>query len=119
MLMPSQGKFTIIKECVKIEDGTVIAPNTVIPPFSLVAGRPGVVVEELPETTPEMLDRMCHPSSYLRANVTSGQYSQGCLSSNISFRRFLRIRYYVIFGPSVECISYPLATDFMFIISHR
>lgn len=40
----------------RIEDGTVIAPNTVIPPFSLVAGRPGVVIEELPETTSEMLD---------------------------------------------------------------
>ncbi|TGZ82938.1 dynactin [Ascodesmis nigricans] len=50
------GKFAIIKDCVKIEDGTVIAPNSVIPPFSLVAGRPGVVVEELPETAPEMLD---------------------------------------------------------------
>lgn len=57
----SQGKFAIIKDCVKIEDGTVIAPNSVIPPFSLVAGRPGVVVEELPETAPEMLDRMCIP----------------------------------------------------------
>ena len=40
----------------KIEDGTVIAPNTVIPCFSLVRGRPGVVVEELPETAPEGLD---------------------------------------------------------------
>ncbi|KAF8467232.1 trimeric LpxA-like protein [Kalaharituber pfeilii] len=50
------GKFAIIKDCVKIEDGTVIAPNTVIPSFSLVRGRPGAVVEELPETAPEGLD---------------------------------------------------------------
>jgi len=50
------GKFAIIKDCVRIEDGTVIAPNTVIPSFSLVRGRPGVVVEELPETAPEELD---------------------------------------------------------------
>ncbi|KAF8417834.1 trimeric LpxA-like protein [Tirmania nivea] len=50
------GKFAIIKDCVRIEDGTVIAPNTVIPSFSLVRGRPGVVVEELPETAPEGLD---------------------------------------------------------------
>jgi len=41
---------------VRIEDGTVIAPNTVIPSFSLVRGRPGVVVEELPETASEGLD---------------------------------------------------------------
>ena len=40
----------------RIEDGTVIAPNTVIPSFSLVRGRPGVVVEELPETAPDGLD---------------------------------------------------------------
>lgn len=50
------GKFSIIKDCVRIEDGTVIAPNTVIPSFSLVRGRPGVVVEELPETAADGLD---------------------------------------------------------------
>jgi dynactin-5 len=50
------GKFTIIKDCVRIEEGTVVAPNTVIPPFSRVAGRPGVVVEELPETAQESLE---------------------------------------------------------------
>ncbi|RPB23824.1 dynactin [Terfezia boudieri ATCC MYA-4762] len=50
------GKFSIIKDCVRIEDGTVIAPNTVIPTFSLVRGRPGLVVEELAETAPEKLD---------------------------------------------------------------
>ncbi|KAL0637968.1 hypothetical protein Q9L58_003046 [Maublancomyces gigas] len=50
------GKFTIIKDCVRIEEGTVIAPNTVIPSFSVVAGRPGVVVDELPETAVEGLE---------------------------------------------------------------
>lgn len=50
------GKFVIIKDCVKIEDGTVVPPNTVIPPFSYVAGRPGRVVEELPETAQEGLE---------------------------------------------------------------
>ena len=52
-----QGKFSIIKDCVRIEEGTVVAPNTVIPPFSRVAGRPGVVIEELPETVQESLER--------------------------------------------------------------
>ena len=36
----------------------MVAPNTVIPPFSRVAGRPGVVIEELPETAQESLERM-------------------------------------------------------------
>ncbi|KAF3118567.1 hypothetical protein TWF703_004925 [Orbilia oligospora] len=51
------GKFSIIKDCVRIEDGTVIAPNSVIPSFSSVEGHPGIVVEELPETAAEMLER--------------------------------------------------------------
>lgn len=34
----------------------MIAPNTVIPSFSVVAGRPGVVVDELPETAVEGLE---------------------------------------------------------------
>jgi len=50
------GKFSIIKDCVRIEEGTVVAPNTIIPPYSRVAGRPGVVVEELPETAHENLE---------------------------------------------------------------
>ncbi|KAF3086097.1 hypothetical protein TWF569_004761 [Orbilia oligospora] len=50
------GKFSIIKDCVRIEDGTVIAPNSVIPSFSSVEGHPGIVVEELPETAAEMLE---------------------------------------------------------------
>ncbi|KAF8545475.1 trimeric LpxA-like protein [Trichophaea hybrida] len=50
------GKFSIIKDCVRIEEGTVVAPNTVIPPFSRVAGRPGVVIEELPETAQDSLE---------------------------------------------------------------
>ena len=50
------GKFAIIKDCVRIEDGCVIAAGTVVPSFSVVRGRPGGVVEELPETAAEGLD---------------------------------------------------------------
>lgn len=38
---PSQGKFTIIKDCAKIEDGTIVPPNTVVPALALFAGSPG------------------------------------------------------------------------------
>jgi dynactin-5 len=43
------GKFALIKDFVKILDGTVVPPNMVIPSFSIVAGRPGVVVGEIAE----------------------------------------------------------------------
>lgn len=39
-----QGKFTIIKDCAKIADNTVIPPNTVIPALSLFSGSPGLLV---------------------------------------------------------------------------
>ncbi|EPS43305.1 hypothetical protein H072_2726 [Dactylellina haptotyla CBS 200.50] len=50
------GKFTIIKDCVRIEDGTIIAPNSVIPSFSSVEGHPGQAIGELPETAAEVLE---------------------------------------------------------------
>ncbi|KAF4632899.1 hypothetical protein G7Y89_g5240 [Cudoniella acicularis] len=43
------GKFAIIKDYVKILDGTVVPPNMVIPSFSVVGGRPGRVVGEVAE----------------------------------------------------------------------
>jgi hypothetical protein len=36
-----QGKFTIIKDCAKIADNTIIPPNTVVPALALFAGSPG------------------------------------------------------------------------------
>lgn len=50
------GRFAIIKDCVNIEDGTIIAPNTVIPSFSVYAGSPGALVEELPESIQELYE---------------------------------------------------------------
>lgn len=52
------GKFTIIKDCAKIADNTVIPPNTVIPALSLFAGSPGRFVEDMPESTQEMVEAM-------------------------------------------------------------
>ena len=70
-----QGKFTIIKDCAKIADNTFVPPNTVIPALSLFAGSPGQFVfrmslvmllrlsaghfvEDLPESTQEMVEAM-------------------------------------------------------------
>ncbi len=43
------GKFAIIKDSVRVLDGTVVLPNMVVPSFSIVAGRPGRVVGEIAE----------------------------------------------------------------------
>lgn len=43
------GEFAIIKDCVKVLDGSVVPPNMVIPSFSIVAGQPARLVGELPE----------------------------------------------------------------------
>ncbi|KAF4119994.1 dynactin 5 [Geosmithia morbida] len=43
------GQFAIIKDCVRILDGTVIPPNMVIPSFSIVGGQPARLLGELPE----------------------------------------------------------------------
>ena len=50
------GKFTIIKDFVKILDSAVIPPNMVIPSFSIVAGRPAQVVGEISEGEIEGFD---------------------------------------------------------------
>jgi dynactin-5 len=50
------GKFAIIKDYVKILDGTVVPPNMVIPSFSVVSGRPGVVVGEVAEGEVDGMD---------------------------------------------------------------
>jgi len=42
------GKRCLIKDACIIEEGTILGDDTVVPPFSRVKGRPGLVVEELP-----------------------------------------------------------------------
>lgn len=43
------SEFAIIKDYVKILDGTVVPAFMVIPSFSIVAGQPGRVIGELPD----------------------------------------------------------------------
>ncbi|KAF5569743.1 hypothetical protein H9Q69_010808 [Fusarium xylarioides] len=43
------GEFAILKDYVKVLDGTVVPPSMVIPSFSIVAGQPAQVIGEIPE----------------------------------------------------------------------
>ncbi|KAH8671609.1 trimeric LpxA-like protein [Xylariales sp. PMI_506] len=43
------GEFAIIKDYVRILEGTIIPANMVIPSFSIVAGQPARIVGEIPE----------------------------------------------------------------------
>jgi hypothetical protein len=37
----AQGRRCILKDCCAIADNTVLAPETVVPPFTLFGGNPG------------------------------------------------------------------------------
>jgi len=50
------GKFTIIKDCAKIADNTVLHPNSVVPALAYFAGSPGQFIEDLPESTQEIVE---------------------------------------------------------------
>ncbi|CAH7686229.1 trimeric LpxA-like protein [Phakopsora pachyrhizi] len=50
------GRFTIIKDCVRIADNTIIPPGTVISSMSYYAGSPGRWQSDLPEGTPELIE---------------------------------------------------------------
>ncbi|KAL2152734.1 hypothetical protein VTH82DRAFT_5919 [Thermothelomyces myriococcoides] len=45
----SLANYAIIKDYVRILDGTVVPPNMVIPSFSIVAGQPARLIGEVPE----------------------------------------------------------------------
>ncbi|KAL0072576.1 hypothetical protein AAF712_000339 [Marasmius tenuissimus] len=50
------GKFTIIKDCAKVADNTVVPANTVIPALALFGGSPARFVEDLPESTQDIVE---------------------------------------------------------------
>jgi len=58
------SKRVTIKDCCYIEAGTIIAPDTVIPPFSRVRGCPGKIVEEglMPESIATIFVEECMDS---------------------------------------------------------
>ena len=50
------GEFAIIKDYVRILEGSVLPPNMVVPSFSIVAGQPARVIGEIPEGAHETLE---------------------------------------------------------------
>ena len=37
----TQGRRCVLKDCCRIEDGAVLPPDTVVPPFTIFGGNPG------------------------------------------------------------------------------
>ena len=64
------GKRVILKDCCWVEDGTVLGDDTVVPPFSRVQGKPGMVVEELPPSAASDLQDMAQEAyqDFLKTN---------------------------------------------------
>ncbi len=68
-----QSRRCILKDCCKIADNTILAPDTVVPPFTLFSGSPGITTcltniwtiisgtytAELPEAFQEIQTQFC------------------------------------------------------------
>ena len=52
------GHRAVIKDNCKIEDGTIVPPDTVISPFSCYGGKPAIFKGELPECIMAMIKDM-------------------------------------------------------------
>jgi acetyltransferase-like isoleucine patch superfamily enzyme len=53
------GRFAIIKDCCWIMEDSVLAPNTVVAPFSIMQGNPARCVGELGEGWGEVREEFC------------------------------------------------------------
>jgi dynactin-5 len=50
------GDCVIIKDYVRILDGAVLSPHMIVPSFSVVAGQPARVIDEVPEGAHESFE---------------------------------------------------------------
>ena len=50
-----QSRSSILKDCCRIEDNSVLPPDTVVPPFTIFSGSPGQAVGELPSSTQDLM----------------------------------------------------------------
>ncbi|XP_064479865.1 dynactin subunit 5-like [Ornithodoros turicata] len=49
------GRRSILKDCCMIADNTVLAPETVVPAYAVYSGSPGLLTEEMPECTRDIM----------------------------------------------------------------
>uniref|UniRef100_T1ITU8 Dynactin subunit 5 n=1 Tax=Strigamia maritima TaxID=126957 RepID=T1ITU8_STRMM len=49
------GRHCILKDCCKIDDNTVLPVETIVPPFAIYSGSPGMCAGELPECTQDIM----------------------------------------------------------------
>jgi dynactin-5 len=52
------GRRSVLKDCCKIDDGTVLPPETVVPPFAHFSGNPGQQIGDLPESMQDIMTDM-------------------------------------------------------------
>ncbi|SCZ89826.1 BZ3500_MvSof-1268-A1-R1_Chr9g10609 [Microbotryum saponariae] len=52
----TQGSMSIIKDNAKILDNSVVGPGTVIPSLTEWGGSPALILDQLPESTPELTE---------------------------------------------------------------
>jgi len=52
------GRSAVIKDCCEIRAGSVIAADSVVPPFSILAGNPARVIGEMPECTQDLMTQL-------------------------------------------------------------
>lgn len=50
-----QGRRSVLRDCCVIEDNTVLAPETVVPPFTRYGGSPGMHVGDVPECQVDLM----------------------------------------------------------------
>ena len=50
-----QSRSCILKDCCRIDDNTVLPPETVVPPFTVFSGSPGAQSGELPSSTQDLM----------------------------------------------------------------
>ncbi|XP_042708962.2 dynactin subunit 5 isoform X4 [Chrysemys picta bellii] len=55
IVLNGKGRRCVLKDCCKILANTVLPPETVVPPFTVFSGCPGLFSGELPECTQELM----------------------------------------------------------------
>jgi len=111
----AQGKFTIIKDCAKIADNTIVPPNTVIPALALFSGSPGLVTFDILSTTCSHLQYIQvvllrtsrnQPRRWLRSKRSS--FTPGFNPRNGDTSKLLQ---YTLSAIPIECWGYQRPTS--------